>query len=69
MSLYLGVYGGGTAVLDAMPRTALGHDRYRCDNDMVCGWAGTLGGEDGINVVAGTGSIGYGAWRGPLPAL
>jgi len=31
---------------------------------MVCAWAGSLGGEDGINVVAGTGSIGYGERRG-----
>lgn len=40
--------------------TILGHDRYRCGNDMVCGWAGSLGCSDGINLVAGTGSIGYG---------
>ena len=38
----------------------LGHERYRCGNDMVCGWAGSLACEDGINIVAGTGSIGYG---------
>lgn len=38
----------------------LGHDRYACGNDMICGWAGSLGCEDGINIVAGTGSIGYG---------
>jgi N-acetylglucosamine kinase-like BadF-type ATPase len=38
----------------------LGHERYLCGNDAVCGWAGSLGCEDGINVVAGTGSIGYG---------
>jgi N-acetylglucosamine kinase-like BadF-type ATPase len=50
--------------LDAAPRGVLGHDRYECDNDMVCGWAGSLGGADGINVVAGTGSISYGEWRG-----
>ena len=46
--------------LDAAPRAALGHDRYRCDNDMVCGWAGSLALVDGINVVSGTGSISYG---------
>jgi N-acetylglucosamine kinase-like BadF-type ATPase len=50
--------------LDAAPRAALGHDRYECDNDMVCGWAGSLGAADGVNVVAGTGSISYGEWRG-----
>ena len=53
-----------TPLLDALPRPILGHDRYACDNDMVCGWAGSLGGEDGINIVAGTGSIGYGRRRG-----
>lgn len=46
--------------LDSLPRDILGHDHYRCGNDMVCGWAGSLAGEDGINIVAGTGSIGYG---------
>lgn len=42
----------------------LGHTRYACGNDVVCGWAGSLGGADGINIVAGTGSIGYGERRG-----
>jgi N-acetylglucosamine kinase-like BadF-type ATPase len=46
--------------LDATPGEVLGHSRYACDNDMVCGWAGSLGGIDGINVVSGTGSITYG---------
>ena len=51
-------------LLDAMPEPLLGHRRYRCGNDMVCAWAGSLGGEDGINIVAGTGSIGYGERQG-----
>ncbi|MGE3871007.1 MAG: N-acetylglucosamine kinase, partial [Pseudorhodoplanes sp.] len=51
-------------LLDAMPEALLGHRRYRSGNDMVCAWAGSLAGEDGINVVAGTGSIGYGDRRG-----
>lgn len=42
----------------------LGHDRFRCGNDMICGWAGSLACEDGINIVAGTGSIGYGERQG-----
>jgi len=50
--------------LDAAPRAALGHDRYACGNDMVAGWAGSLGATDGINVVAGTGSICYGERAG-----
>jgi len=53
-----------TPALGAMPASILGHDRYTVDNDMVCGWAGSLGAEDGINVVAGTGSIGYGRRKG-----
>lgn len=53
-----------TPVLDSMPRSILGHDRYKVDNDMVCGWAGSLGAQDGINIVAGTGSIGYGQRAG-----
>ncbi|WP_419807414.1 N-acetylglucosamine kinase [Sphingomonas sp.] len=50
--------------LNAACGAMLGHGRYRCDNDMVCGWAGSLACEDGINIVAGTGSIGYGQHRG-----
>jgi N-acetylglucosamine kinase-like BadF-type ATPase len=50
--------------LDAAPATALPHRRYRCANDMVCGWAGALAGGDGINIVAGTGSIAYGEFAG-----
>lgn len=51
-------------LLDAIPGAILGHDRYACDNDMVCGWAGSLACADGINIVAGTGSIGYGQRQG-----
>ena len=42
----------------------LGHDRYLCGNDMICGWAGSLACADGINLVCGTGSIGYGGRQG-----
>jgi N-acetylglucosamine kinase-like BadF-type ATPase len=51
-------------LLDAMPEPLLGHRRFRCGNDMVCAWAGSLGAQDGINIVAGTGSIAYGERRG-----
>jgi N-acetylglucosamine kinase-like BadF-type ATPase len=51
-------------LLDAAPAKALGHHRYRCDNDMVCGWAGSLGATDGINVISGTGSMSYGEHAG-----
>ena len=50
--------------LEQACRSLLGHDRYSCGNDMICGWAGSLGCEDGINLVAGTGSIGYGERQG-----
>jgi N-acetylglucosamine kinase-like BadF-type ATPase len=46
------------ALLDGVvPRSTIG-------NDMVCSWAGSLAGADGINLVAGTGSIAYGEWMG-----
>lgn len=50
--------------LDLAARAALGHDRCTCGNDMVAGWAGSLEGRDGINVVSGTGSICYGERAG-----
>ncbi|HEU4959296.1 MAG TPA: BadF/BadG/BcrA/BcrD ATPase family protein [Sphingomonas sp.] len=50
--------------LDRQCARLLGHDRYRCGNDMICGWAGSLACADGINLVAGTGSIGYGERQG-----
>jgi len=53
-----------TGELDALPAGCLPEGRYRCGNDMLCGWAGSLGGRDGINVVAGTGSISYGEHGG-----
>ena len=52
------------AQLSAFCGVILGHDRYACGNDMVCGWAGSLGCQDGINLVAGTGSIAYGERAG-----
>jgi len=55
---------GDITALDAVPAGVLGHDRYSCDNDMVCGWAGSLAGEDGINVISGTGSMTYGERQG-----
>ncbi|WP_406047363.1 N-acetylglucosamine kinase [Kribbella sp. NBC_00889] len=57
-----GEVSGDVPLLDAAPRTALGHDRYSCGNDMVCAWAGSLGLADGINVISGTGSMTYGRY-------
>lgn len=47
-----------------LPAQVLGHQRYTCGNDMMCAWAGSLAGEDGINVISGTGSIAYGEHKG-----
>jgi len=60
-------YGESTSakpILDELPAQVLGHHRYSCDNDMVCGWAGSLATADGINVVSGTGSVSYGERAG-----
>lgn len=50
--------------LDSIPAAILAHHRYRCDNDMVCGWAGSLALAPGVNVVSGTGSMSYGEHGG-----
>lgn len=52
------------AALDALPEPVLAAGRYRCGNDMVCSWAGSLACQDGISVIAGTGSMAYGEMRG-----
>ena len=53
-----------TDALDAMPAAVLAQGRYRCGNDMLCSWAGSLACEDGISVIAGTGSMAYGEYAG-----
>jgi N-acetylglucosamine kinase-like BadF-type ATPase len=53
-----------TATLSAIPARALRPNTWLCGNDMVCGWAGSLACQDGISVVAGTGSICYGERAG-----
>jgi N-acetylglucosamine kinase-like BadF-type ATPase len=52
------------AILDSMPSAILATGRYRCGNDMLCSWAGSLACVDGISVIAGTGSMAYGAYAG-----
>jgi N-acetylglucosamine kinase-like BadF-type ATPase len=59
----LPAYGEDGALLarfDRIVSEVLPAERCRCANDVVCGWAGALAGHDGINIVAGTGSIAYG---------
>jgi N-acetylglucosamine kinase-like BadF-type ATPase len=63
----LGSYGEDSAVtprLDAMPASMLDTRRFRCGNDMLGSWAGSLACADGISVIAGTGSMAYGEYRG-----
>ena len=60
---------GDVPTLDAAPGKVLGHDRYACDGDWVCGWAGSLGGADGINIISGTGSMTYGERAGASPGV
>jgi N-acetylglucosamine kinase-like BadF-type ATPase len=52
------------AALNAAASPPLEPGQYRCANDAVCGWAGALACQDGINVTAGTGSIVYGEFNG-----
>ena len=59
-----GEVSGDIPALDEAPKEALGHDRYATGNDMICAWAGSLGGDDGINVISGTGSMTYGERAG-----
>ena len=49
--------------LDRIVSDVLPIARCRSANDVVCGWAGALAGGDGINIVAGTGSIAYGEFE------
>jgi len=53
-----------TARMDAMPSPLLDATKYRCGNDMICSWAGSLACADGISVIAGTGSMAYGEYAG-----
>jgi N-acetylglucosamine kinase-like BadF-type ATPase len=63
----LAAYGEDSQVtpkLDSLPARVLDPERYRCGNDVVCSWAGSLGCTDGISVISGTGSVAYGEYEG-----
>lgn len=60
----LPAHGEDSALLPAFDALLADLPLARVGNDMVCSWAGSLGGRDGISLVAGTGSIAYGEWRG-----
>lgn len=55
---------GLIARLNTVASPSLQREQYQCGNDMVCAWAGALACQDGINIVAGTGSIAYGEFAG-----
>lgn len=65
--LGLPAYGEDSTLLSALDAAAsppLQPGRYRCGNDALCGWAGALACQDGINIIAGTGSMAYGEFNG-----
>ncbi len=62
---FLGIPGYGelaedTPALEKTIADILQSDRFRCGNDVEAGWAGSLACQPGINLVGGTGSIGFG---------
>jgi N-acetylglucosamine kinase-like BadF-type ATPase len=50
--------------LNRAPEQCMPAGTFLCGNDMICGWAGSFGLRDGINVISGTGSICYGERQG-----
>lgn len=59
---FFGLPGFGEVKEDAQKmvdimKEVLQNKNYTIDNDVIAGWAGSLGCEPGINIVAGTGSI------------
>lgn len=62
---FIGIPGYGEIITD-MPRLEkivldiLGSSNFKCGNDSEVAWAGSLACQPGINLVAGTGSIGFG---------
>lgn len=55
-----GQYPDTEAYIDEGIREAIDSDRFTVANDCVNGWAGSLNAKPGINLVLGTGQIGYG---------
>ena len=47
-------------VLEGYVEEILKTKNFRCGNDVEAGWAGSLACEPGINIVGGTGAIGFG---------
>jgi len=47
-------------VLEKLVSNILQSNRFKCGNDVEAGWAGSLACQPGINLVGGTGAIGFG---------
>jgi N-acetylglucosamine kinase-like BadF-type ATPase len=65
----LPAYGEDSTLIEALerqPQRCLPAGAFLCGNDMICGWAGSLLCQDGISIVAGTGSICYGERAGRI---
>ena len=59
----LPVYGEipeATSFLEATVASILDNNNFTCSNDVEAGWAGSLACQPGINLVGGTGAIGFG---------
>lgn len=62
---FIGIPGYGeikqdVIILDSIVENILSSQNYKCGNDSEVAWAGSLACEPGINIVAGTGAIGFG---------
>lgn len=62
---FIGIPGYGEIVsdidkLEGIVEEVLGSKNYKCGNDSEVAWAGSLACKPGINIVAGTGAIGFG---------
>ena len=49
-----------TPVQEKIVSDLLQNNRFKCGNDVEAGWAGSLACQPGINLVGGTGAIGFG---------
>lgn len=55
-----GQYPDDEAFIDESLREILGSDNFKVGNDCLNAWAGSLNAKPGINLILGTGSIGFG---------
>lgn len=55
-----GQYPDDEAFIDQSLREILGTDNFKVGNDCLNAWAGSLNAKPGINLILGTGSIGFG---------